>query len=223
MLVRVKRDVDGGVMVEAAVMIPIIFVFLLGSVDFLFAFYQWNAAAKAVQVGARIAAVSTPVANGLNALSNAVVGVSTPIGSTMPYFKVTCSGAGTGTCSCSTVDPLGGTGSCAGVSGYNAAAMNTIVYGRGGSTACNDAASFYFVGMCEMFNRITPANVRIVYEQTGLGFAGRTGGPVPTITVSLQNLPFQFFFLGGLLRFANIPTIPASVTITGEDLSTAAP
>ena len=42
-------------------MIPIIFLFLLGAIDFLFAFYQWNAAAKAVQVGARIAAVSTPV------------------------------------------------------------------------------------------------------------------------------------------------------------------
>ena len=59
--------------------------------------------------------------------------------------------------------------------------------------------------------------------QTGMGFAGRLGGPVPTITVSLQNLPFQFFFLGGLMRFVNIPNIPASVTITGEDLSTSYP
>ena len=30
------------------------------------ALYQWNAAAKAVEIGARIAAVSDPVASGLN-------------------------------------------------------------------------------------------------------------------------------------------------------------
>ena len=44
-----------------------------------------------------------------------------------------------------------------------------------------------------------------------------------TVTVSLQNLPFEFFFLRGLSRFANIQ-IPAMTTpITGEDLSSGAP
>ena len=212
---RFNRDEDGGLLVEVTVMIPIIFLFILGAIDFLFAFYQWNAAAKAVQVGARIAAVSTPVVNGLNALSNAVVSVSVPVGSPMPSFRVACSGAGT----CSSC-----TGTCTGVAGYNANAMNTIVYGRGDNAlSCNNATSIYDAGMCDIFSRIAPANVSIVYEQTGLGFAGRSGGPVPSITVSLQNLPFQFFFLGGLMHFANIPNIPASVTITGEDLSTTYP
>ena len=210
---RFNRDEDGGLLVEITVMIPIIFLFMLGAIDFLFAFYQWNAAAKAVQVGARIAAVSTPVSNGLNALSNAVVSVSVPVGSAMPSFRVSCDGQAA-TCSC--------TGTCTGVAGYNATAMNTIIYGRGSST-CNDATSIYYAGMCDMFDRIVPAKVSVVYEQTGMGFAGRSGGPVPSITVSLQNLPFQFFFLGGLMRFANVPNIPASVTITGEDLSTSYP
>ena len=105
--------------------------FVLGSIDFLFAFYEWNAATKAVQVGARIAAVSNPVASNLNALSAAVVSASLRPGSAMPSFTVTCDG-GTATCSCE--------GTCIGVAGYNAAAMNTIVYGRG-STACGDATS----------------------------------------------------------------------------------
>ena len=35
--------------------------------DFLFLFYQWNVAAKAVEIGARIAAVSDPVATNLDA------------------------------------------------------------------------------------------------------------------------------------------------------------
>jgi hypothetical protein len=41
--------------------------------------------------------------------------------------------------------------------------------------------------MCDIFSRITAANVKVVYTQTGLRFAGRIGGPVPTITVSLES------------------------------------
>ena len=100
--------------------------------------------------------------------------------------------------------------------------MNTIVFGRG-SLSCTDATSFYTAGMCDVFARITPANVVIVYAQTGLGFADRPGGPVPTITVSLQNLNFQFFFLGGLMGFSNIAVPGMTTTITGEDLSSSAP
>jgi len=100
----------------------------------------------------------------------------------MPSFTVTCDG-GTATCSCN--------GACKGVAGYNATAMQTIVFGRG-SKACGDATSSYSVGMCDIFDRITPANVRIVYTQpaapAGLGYVGRPGGPVPTIKVSLQNI-----------------------------------
>ena len=68
-----SRDQDGGVLVETTVLIPILLVFLLGAVDFLFAFYQWSAAIKAVEVGARIAAVSDPVAEGLNSYLNIVL------------------------------------------------------------------------------------------------------------------------------------------------------
>jgi hypothetical protein len=86
--------------------------------------------------------------------------------------------------------------------------MNPIVFGRG-SSSCADAKSADVVGMCDIFSRITPTNVKIVYAQTGLGYAGRPGGPTPTINVSLQNLPFQFFFLRGLMGFHYFQ-IPAS-------------
>ena len=85
------RDQDGAVLVETTVLIPILLVFLLGAVDFLIAFYQWSAAAKAVEVGARIAAVSDPVANGLNSLSTSFTVPSA--GDPMPSFQVTCDGA----------------------------------------------------------------------------------------------------------------------------------
>src|SRR5262249_3994459 len=111
---RFIRDDNGGVLVEATLMITFMFVFVLGSIDFLFAFYQWNAATKPVQVGARIAAVSDPVANGLNALSARVVNASLRPASAMPRFTIPCDG-GTATWGCE--------GVCVGVAGYNATAM----------------------------------------------------------------------------------------------------
>jgi Flp pilus assembly protein TadG len=209
---RLWRDEAGGPLVEATVLIPILFVFLLGSVDFLYAFYQWTAATKAMQVGARLAAVSDPVAIGLTGTNNiatlAVNGTTIMTGDTMPDFQVTCASSA---CTCTR-------GACPGLTGYSPTAMNTILFGRG-STSCTDATSYYTAGMCDLFPRLTAANVRIVYDQTGLGFAGREAGPVPTIAVSLQNLTFQFFFLNGLSGFANLAMPAFTTTFTGEGLS----
>jgi Flp pilus assembly protein TadG len=211
---RAVADQAGNVLVETTVMIPILFTFLLGGVDFLNAFLQWSAAAKAVEVGARIAAVSDPVASGLNSIPTSALSSTVHLGDPMPAFTVTCDG-GAMACTCTS-------GSCTGMGAYSAAAMNLIVYGRNGNSACGAATSEYFAGMCNMFWPILPEYVTVVYSQTGLGFAGRTAGPVPTITVSLNagasKLPFQFYFL----PFAqiNIPTV--ATTITGEALSSAA-
>ena len=200
---RLRCDQSGGVLVEATVMLVILLIFVLGSMDFLLAMYQWNAATKAVQLGARIASVSNPVSSDLSTMTGLGGGVNP--GDPMPSFTRVCNGA---TASCS-----GGT--------FSTTALNTIVYGRGSAT-CGDAASAYTSGMCDVFRRVLPANVVITYAYTGLGYAGRPGGPVPTITVTLQNLPFQFYFLGGLMGFANIMIAPVA-TVTGEDLSSSAP
>ncbi len=209
------RDQRGAVMVEVAIMLSITLVLVLGAIDFLLLFYQWNAAAKAAQIGARLAAVSDPVALGLNGLSHGVVSVSVLPGAAMPKFVITCDGR-TATCTCN------GVRACRGVRGYDRAAMNTIVFGRG-SSSCSDAKSADQVGMCDIFPRITPANVKIVYTQTGLGYAGRPGGPMPTITLSIQNLPFRFYFLGGLIGFRNLHIPESTTSITAEDLSSHAP
>jgi hypothetical protein len=209
------RDQRGAVMVEVTIMLSLTLVLVLGAIDFLLLFYQWNAAAKAVQIGARRAAVSDPVASGLNDLSQAVVSVSVPPGAAMPKFIVTCDGR-TATCTCNSVR------ACRGVKSYDRAAMNAIVFGRG-SSSCSDAKSADQVGMCDIFSRIMPANVKIVYAQTGLGYAGRPGGPMPTITVSIQNLPFQFYFLGGLIGFRNLQIPASTASTTAEDLSSRAP
>ena len=208
MAMRLRRlwgDQRGTVFVETTIMLGILLIFVLGCIDFLMAMYQWPAAAKAVQVGARIAAVSTPVAQDFTDITGLEGGADAGTFPPPSFTTRTCSGAGSG--------------SCTGGSPYDLAAMNRIVFGRVGGTSCTGATSSYEIGMCDVFHRITRANVRVSYMYSGLGFAGRPGGPVPTITVSLQNIPFQFFFLGGLMGFANINIPPLTTTITGEDLS----
>lgn len=205
LLVRACKETEGGVLVETTVMMSIFFVFILGSVDFLMAMYQWNAATKAVEIGARIAAVSDPVSSDLTSLTGLGSGLNP--GDPMPSFTRVCSGA---------------SATCTGGGTFSQVALNTIVYGRGSGT-CGDATSVYTTGMCDIFSPILPANVVITYTQSGLGYVARPGGPVPTIIVSIQNLPFQFYFLGGLMGMANIQIPGLTTTITGEDLSSSAP
>ena len=108
----------------------------------------------------------------------------------MPSFTVTCDG-GTATCTCE------GTCQVGGVIGFNAAALNAIVYGRG-SSACGDATSSYTAGMCDVFNRITPANVRIEYRQfaapAGLGYVGRPAALSPRSKFHCRTYRFGFSF-----------------------------
>src|SRR5262245_12129130 len=120
---RFGHDQNGSVLLEATIVVPMMLVFTLGAVDFLFLFYQWNAAAKAVEVGARIAAVSDPVASGLQNISISIVdGVTVKFGDPIPDFQVTCNG-NTQLCSCTR-------GSCPGMGNFSWAAMNKIICGR---------------------------------------------------------------------------------------------
>lgn len=203
------RDEAGAVFAEFAILLPVIVLVLGGSIDFLYAFYQWNVAVKAVEVGARIAAVSDPVANGLNQFSNQAVFNGAVPGATMPAFTVNCRD---GSCSC--------VGACASLvqNSFDEKAMDRIVFGRGlDKKACGQAKPYYMTGMCDLLPAITSENVTVVYKQTGLGYAGRPGGPLPTIEVSLTGMQFQFFFLNSLLGVhIAMPTI--TTTITAEDL-----
>jgi len=209
-IVRFISDQSGAVLVEATVMMVLTLTFLFGAIDFLFVFYQWNSANKAAQFGARIAAVSDPVASDLTSFT--AYGTLTP-GQPLPadssLFSWTCDGA---------------TAACTGTStGYSANALNTIVFGRNwlvtGNAQCDPTNNLYLRGMCHIFPRIGLANVTITYKDAGLGFAYQPGGPTAAITVRLQNLPFNYFFLSGLMQFGAI-NIPAEATsMTGEDLS----
>ena len=193
------RDRDGAVMVEFTIVMFVLLVVTLGLVDFSMALYQWNNASKATELGARLAAVSGPVA------SNVTNSATFPPANA---FSVVCNGS---SASCTN----GGT--------FSAAALQTIVFGRG-KTACSAVAADQLPAMCNVYSGLTTSNVKVTYQQSayataGLGYNGRTNGPVPTITVETTGLTFSFFFLNGLLGLTPITMPPMRTTITGEDLS----
>lgn len=210
MMLSIRHDHTGAVFAEFAILLPIVVLVVCGSIDFLYAFYQLNAAAKATEVGARIASVSDPVAAGLDYLPDEAVLAGEQPGGVMPSFTVTCSDR---KCLCA--------GTCTGMvdNPFNPKAMDRIVYGQS-AASCSKAGLSFAIGMCDILPSITAANVVIVYTQTGLGYAGRPGGPVPTITVSLRNMQFQFFFLSALLG-VQIAMPPMSTTVTAQDLCSA--
>ena len=192
------RDRNGAVAVEFGLVGSIFITLLMGILEFGTAFWQWNQATKALQLGVRLAAVSDPVSSDLKTMT----GLSATVqeGDPMPYFQRVCNGAAQ-TCSNGTYDP---------------AALRTIVFGRG-NTACPTAVQRY-PAMCQIFPRIAPQNVIVEYTQTGLGFAGRPGGPLPSITVRLTGLDFDFVVLNSLLGLPRISMSGLAATTTAEDL-----
>ncbi|TPI35049.1 pilus assembly protein [Mesorhizobium sp. B3-2-1] len=205
---KFSADQSGATMVEMAVAMPLLLTLLLGFVDFGFLFYQWNAGNKAVQTGARLAQISTPVASGLaleakTPSDTLLVGTAVPAG-TYDYI-CTANTAGTVSCIC-------GTGTTCQALTSSQASFDFVFSGGGGRA-----------GMVTFLPTLQKSEVRIEYAASGLGYWTRPSGPVPTITVSIVNHPFQFFFLGGLLGFGNI-TMPSMLsTVTGEDMKSTYP
>lgn len=218
------KDESGAALLEFTAAAFTFFLVVFGVVEFSYAFFQWNAATKAVQLGARLAAVSGPVADGLltrtlmegGALPGQVID---PKVSSAANFDFICDGVR------STCYGSGGT--------RNLDNLKTIVFGRcGGDTGdsctvggvrdqCNYTSSPRNIGMCNIFTKLTSTdNVEIRYQYTGLGYAGRPGGAVPTITVSIVNLNFDFVLLGAFLG-NSIPMPGFATTVTGEDLNVA--
>ncbi|MER8488329.1 pilus assembly protein [Mesorhizobium australicum] len=211
MIQHFAKSEDGAAMVEMTIVSTLLFSLVLGFVDFGYAFYQWNAATKAVQIGARLASISDAVATNL-----ATAG---PISS--PGAPIIAGAYGPFVCTYTA-----GTGACSNSGGFSAANFSRIFRGDTANTnddACPNLAANQRAGMCHFFPGLLRSNVVITYTASGLGYQTRLGGPVPTIAVSLQNRTFQFFFLQGLMGFANINMPSMLSTVTGEDIKSTWP
>lgn len=190
---RFRRSEEGATLVEGLIVFPIILLTFATFIEFGVAMVQWNQTVKALQFGARTLAVSDPLVPLTNLTADYPVVEGGPVPTTP--VAVAC-GAGATAC--------------------NVAGMNRLVFG--GDAICDPSAGNR-LGMCDLNGLIRPENIRVTYYRSGLGYVGRPGGPVVSITIETRNLNFNFFFLGALLGLNNI-TIPAHpVTITSEDLS----
>ena len=201
MVSKIIRDCSGASLVEATLVFPIVMMVTFGTVDVLYMLHEWNLANKATYRGARVAVVSTPPA----------AAVSTPVYSS-GHEGETCfdqaTGAPDGAVACPTFDVT-----CT-------------------SATCNNAAFTAIVtAMQQVFPRIQPANVQIRYQTTGLGFSGRPGGLPMNVTVSIQCMSHQMFFLGqwagwvvspasDCQTFNSMPMPTFASTLPSEDIAT---
>lgn len=188
---------------EFALVLPLMLIFIFGTIDVGRFMWEVNQAEKATQVGARMAIVTTPVSPGLVAANFA--GGSIIPGELIPSTalgEIKCSSS---SCACS--------GTCP--------AMSTTV----------DSAAFNAIvtRMAQIKPGITSANVEVYYRGSGFGYAGTPpsgpgGGSAPPekmeisplVTVALtgvQFTPITSFLL------ANITIPPSTTTMTAEDSS----
>jgi Flp pilus assembly pilin Flp len=202
-LLRFAIDKSGAALTEFALVGPIIVLLIVAAIEMGVLLWTWNSVAKAAQAGARLAAVSAPVSSDISSITGLGGGVEP--GGTMPYFIRSCDGA---------------TATCSDGGAFSQTALNWIV--RGPDGVCGGAVGGR-PGMCDVFPRIRPENVSIIYEQTGLGFAGRPGGPVPSITVRVNNLPFDTPVLRTISSLLSIQMPSFATTVTAEDLRSGAP
>jgi Flp pilus assembly protein TadG len=217
---RAARCERGASMVEFALTFPLVLVLVFATLDLGFMFFEWNAASKATQFGARQASVSGPVATGLT---------------TVPYDSTQmgkfCKDPVTGINQTSSGAPLCPSYNV--VCTANASSGGTCI--DGSEPYDFDEAAFQTViGRMQGIFIVSPLrreHVQIRYQTSGLGFVGRPGGVPVIVTVSLRCKSFGLFMIDALLGWAAPPSacgdsgatfpIPAARTsIISEDLTT---
>lgn len=200
---RLLADRGGSSAAEFALVLPLLVVFLLGTVDVARFLWECNRAEKATQMGARYAVVTDIIPSGLAGYSFAdpangglaqgsVVPSANFAGAECKSTTVSGNNATAISCSC-----LGG--SCPWLGTANLAAFNKV------------AARMRLV-----FPRLTAANVEIRYEYSGLGYAGDPNGAdvAPLVVVRLRNVGFKpvlmsFFQTASI----NLPDFRAALTL----------
>lgn len=190
-----RHDEAGATLIETSLVFTLLILMTLGFVDLARAFAQWNTAEKATQIGVRAAIITDPVAEELADFDcvNASIVLGTP-----------CRDGGTsfGTITCTGSVPISGS-TCDGGYTFNEAAFSTIL-----------------TRMQVVYPQLRSDEVIVEYRDVALGFAGRVG-PVPAVTVRLNNIPFDFLVLNSLLGLPTITMPDFKATLIGEDLSAA--
>ncbi|MGH7185074.1 MAG: TadE family protein [Pseudomonadota bacterium] len=198
-MLRLHASEAGAAAVELAIVFPLLLMFTFGIIEFGLVLHQMNMAEKATQLGVRKAVTWDPVAPELASYTGAGLGATgTPLPANL-QLEIVCDFAG-----------------CTGTG-----AIPSPTFSNAAFTELVDA-------MARLYPSIEPEDVVITYRNIGLGFIGRPGGAVvPSVTVSLRNLTYDFILLDvavlivsfGAVDIDDIVYPSFSATLTGEDLS----
>lgn len=199
LLKNLYRD-ERGMAAEFALVVPLLLLLLLGTIDV--GIYSWtiNRAEKSTQIGARWAAVTTPVASDMLSASyeNTVVGSDVILqGDRIPREAL-------GTLTCTNTACTCTTGPCPGTS------HDEIAFGI----------------MADRMRMIMPsiqdANIVVNYSGSGLGFAGNPNGPdiAPLITVRLVGMTYNSVLLSPIGGSVGMPDFAYSITAEDSDGTT---
>jgi Flp pilus assembly protein TadG len=192
---RFLRDSSGASLIEFTLVFPVVILAALGTLDVAYMLFDWATANKATFVGARRAVVLDPVATEVTNLTYSSAATETGLACFNPT-----TGAADPTINCPTVStvctPAATGGSC--TNGYT---WNETAFAN--PTASLDSPlSGIFDQMHKVFPALQRQNVQISYQTNGLGFVGRPDGLPMNVTVSIQCVTHQFYFLGGLMNWA---------------------
>jgi Flp pilus assembly pilin Flp len=195
LLTRFRRDEDGISLTEGLIVFPLMVLVISAMIEFSYAMYQWNQAVKAVQMGARKAAVSCPLTSDFNA----VFAFNAALGGQL----ISADGSKVSRCG------YGMPKQC------DDARITALVDGP-----ASNPENFAWKGMRRYLNRdgFDKDNVVVIYEQSGLGYHGRPSGPVVSVRLELRNLTFDLPVVGALLSLPDITVPSFPVSVSTEDL-----
>ena len=195
------RDNRASSSAEFALVLPLLIIFLLGTIDVGRLMWTWNRAEKATQMGVRFAVATDMVPNGL-AEHSFVNGTTITQGDPIPessFGGASCLISGSAvSCSCKTgatcPSPLVSDSADA------LAAFNNIV-GR----------------MADFLPEITTANVQIDYDYSGLGYAGDPNGsevsPLVRVSIRPNTLTFTPILFSLFNGSITLPSFSAALTM----------
>ncbi|WP_065373010.1 TadE/TadG family type IV pilus assembly protein [Ensifer adhaerens] len=192
------QDQRGVTLTEGLITLPSVLLVFAALVEFGYAMSQWNQTVKALQFGARLAAVSDPLTSDFaevfpieaeNPLNN---------GDLTPNNAAISSTCGPNLANCTD-------------------ALTRVAMGSDG--VCGVAGDPN-PGICDLNWRIQPANLVVTYQRSGLGYWGRPNGPVLTMRLEVRDVTFDLPLLGRLLGLDQIEVPAHPVTLTTEDLET---
>lgn len=187
---------------EFALVLPLVVLFLLGTIDV--GRYMWtvNKAEKATQMGARFAIVTAPVPSGLAGYSfTGTIAAGQPVLASA-YGKMTCG---------ATTKTVAATCTCSGNCPWGAAAATTAP-----ATPAVTPFDKIYERIKIFLPEVERQHLKIEYAPSGLGYSGDPTGPdiYPVITVKLQGIQFKPIALFNTINI-NVPS--SAFALTMED------